>query len=104
MRAGDAGEAVALAPPGSCVAMEASVGGLPSDALRAIDDVGAIDRLDASSLAVRVSLCLFALQSCMPSALPSSAQSWSPRPQLASRLPGWLAGSSQTAHCDRSLP
>lgn len=49
---GDAGEAIALAPPGSCVAMEASVAGLPSDALKAIDDVGTIDRLDASSLAV----------------------------------------------------
>ncbi len=40
-----------LAAPGSCVAMESSVGGLPSDALK-VTDIGAIDRLDASSLSV----------------------------------------------------
>ena len=51
--AGDAGEAIVLAPPESCVAMEASVAGLPSDALKAIDDIGDIERLDDSSLAVR---------------------------------------------------
>lgn len=51
--AGDAGEAIVLAPRESCVAMEASVAGLPSDALKAIDDIGDIERLDDSSLAVR---------------------------------------------------
>lgn len=51
--AGDAGEGIVLAPPDSCVAMEASVAGLPSDALKAIDDIGDIERLDDSSLAVR---------------------------------------------------
>ena len=55
--AGEAGEAIALAPPDSCVAMEASVAGLPSDALKAIDDIGTIDRLDDSSLAVRSTYC-----------------------------------------------
>jgi hypothetical protein len=51
---GDAGEAIVLAPPDSCVAMEASVAGLPSDALKAIDDIGDIERLDDSSLAAYV--------------------------------------------------
>jgi hypothetical protein len=49
---GDAQEAIMLATPGTCVPMEASVAGLPSDSLHAVPDVGAIDRIDATSLTV----------------------------------------------------
>lgn len=41
-----------LATPGTCVAMEASVAGLPADSLKSIPDVGAIDRIDATQLSV----------------------------------------------------
>lgn len=56
-----------LATPGTCVAMEASVAGLPSDSLKSIPDVGAIDRIDATSLAVTsLSSFLASTSYCLP--------------------------------------
>ena len=43
---------VTLAPPGSVVAMEATVAGLAPDALAAAEDTGPIEKLDQKSLQV----------------------------------------------------
>lgn len=54
MYAGEGSEILALAAPGSVVAMEATVAGLPPDALAAADDTGPIEPLDAKALQVPI--------------------------------------------------
>ena len=49
---GDGSDVLTLAAPGSVIAMEATVAGMPPDALAAADDTGPIEPLDAKALKV----------------------------------------------------